>query len=403
LSKAVHAKSEDVDVLREQINLLENKIEKMNGELRAANEAIEEYERKAKDNNLCYAAAGVDQQTALQILEETARENTQHQETIENLYIDLEETSRRFDAKEKHYQNTIRDLQKEMDLLKSRDGAGDRIGDSELKNQMDISELSPNHLSRRFSLTFSGSGTSLSGNLLQGDSGSSAHSESDDILAAECSNLRTRLRDQESHRMAASDAARVTTSLERELGSLQRQNKKLQRIVLKSKQQSELLQEDNIRLSSESKVLNSQLAELVSVMNSRSPQSLEAISLDQIHNGNYDGTQEYDCTGDKEQDLGPIHEGSDEIASPPFIPAVVDNSIESEAPKHPAPTTPISDTQSPVRGNRLDTEDTDVISLFRSAMESFDEVDEGLSPEKKDQGGRFMGIEDLASLDDVFD
>ncbi len=266
-----------------------------------------------------FEEAGIDPETAAEQLLEAYSENTKLEEHIEELQIDLEKATRYSESQEKYYQSKIAELHREV---------------GELKN-------TSTPRARRYSSPQShhSGGSGVYSNPLHGDgeggSVCSYGTNDEDILAAEVTNLRLKTKDLESQASAASDSARLATTLEKEASTLRAENTKLREMVAASMSEASEAKVDVAKLTSEANVLHAQLAEVISAMNMQQEQKSTS------------GDVDHQDVGELDRKVGPIS---------PSSPGGYHDSLERHA-----------------RADTADTEvSTDIKMLFNKAIQSVD-------------------------------
>lgn len=241
-------------VLQERVQSLEIEIEK----------TLERQHHTLKT----FEDAGINPETAAEQLVDAYSENARLEEHIEELQIDLEKATRYSESQDTYYQSKIAELYREI---------------GELQNATNRAATPP---SRRYSSPQSHhSGSGIYSNPLHGEvygeggSVCSYGTNDEDILAAEVTNLRMKTKDLESQASAASDTARLASTLEKEASTLRAENARLREMVTASMSEASDAKVEVAKLTSEANVLHAQLAEVISAMNIEQQQSVSASDL----------------------------------------------------------------------------------------------------------------------------
>lgn len=224
-----------------------------------------------------FEVAGIDPETAAEQLLEAYSENARLEEHIEELQIDLEKATRYSESQDKYYQSKIAELHREI---------------GELQNSTPVP--------RRYNSPRSHhSGSGVYSNPLHGDveggSVCSYGTNDEDILAAEVTNLRLKTKDLESQASAASDSARLASTLEKEASTLRAENARLREMVTASMSEASEAKVEVAKLTSEANVLHAQLAEVISAMNMEQQEQTSPQPNQTVEHG-IPGQKEYPAT-----------------------------------------------------------------------------------------------------------
>lgn len=326
----IEAKSASLEALKMQFShesmVLKERVRQLEAELERAVHQQHESLRK-------FESAGIDPDTAAEQLLDAYSENARLEELIEELQIDLEKATRYSESQDKYYQSKIKELHREI---------------GELQN-------APLQMRRYSSPRSHHSGSGLYSNPLHGDLGETGSvcsygTNDEDILAAEVTNLRLKTKDLESQASAASDSARLASTLEKETSTLRAENTKLREMVAASMSEASDAKVEVAKLTSEANVLHAQLAEVIS-----------AISMEQEH-------QLCDVHA-----VSSVDDGATPAPEETVVSGTVD-ALEKEGPL--TPSSPHDYTDPLDRHTRTDTVDSEVSAdiklLFNRAIESVD-------------------------------
>ena len=372
---------------KKRIRNLEDTIAKVEAEYAQAKREWEANQVKKSAFESQCEAVGIDIEKAPEQLAEAWAENDRLIERIEDLEVDLEKARRDLEAQEEYYQAQIKEVEMaaeawkakkdEAPLLPQHSAIERLIGEEPL-----MVEFSPRRPAGRLSGAHSHSGSLYSNPFGNGEAcGSSVYSENEDILAAEVTNLRLKAKDLESQASVASDNARLADSLEKEASSLRKENQKLRKLVARSMSKESEAREEVSKLTSEANVLHAQLSEVISVLNLGAGQSGDAVSIEKMPSiMSSPGLMDEGMASSQKTSI-PADEHKRVIGQK------VDGSRQTPDLSAPladwkgGPDTPQSDTPSPTRVRTI-TSDTgsDVVALFRTAIDSFDAANEHLEP-----------------------